>query len=87
MLASTRQRDTAPDPWEGLSDFSTWVAMALEREARVKLNLARSADGGEYSAGVACEITRNVFENGVSVPSQSERALRVTRDRKIRMIE
>ena len=61
--------------------------MALEREACVKLNLTPSAYGGEYSADVAGEITRNVFEDGVAVPSQGERTLRVTRDRKILMIE
>lgn len=62
-------------------------ALKLESEACVKLNLTTSAYGGEYSADVFGEITSCIFENGVSVPSQGERTLRVTRDCKIRMIE
>ncbi len=59
----------------------------LEREARVQLNLTPSSYGGEYSADVFCEITCCILEDRVSIPSQGERTLRVTRDCKIRMIE
>jgi len=62
-------------------------APRLEREARVELNLTPSAYGREYSADVFGEITCCILENGVSVPSEGERALRVARHRKIRMIE
>src|SRR5215469_16401895 len=62
-------------------------ASRLEREVCVKLNLAPSSYGGEYSADVFGKITCCIFENSVSIPSQGERTLRVTRDRKIRMIE
>ena len=48
-----------------------------ESETSVQLNLTRSANSGEYSADVAGEVTRYVFEHGVSVPSQAERTLRV----------
>ena len=60
---------------------------ALESEPCGQLNLTPSADGGEYSAYVVGEIARCIFEDGVSVPSQRKRTLRVTRDREIRMIE
>jgi hypothetical protein len=59
----------------------------LEREPCVKLNLTAAANGAEYSSDVVDEVTRCIFENGVSVPSQRERALRITRHSKIRMIE
>lgn len=59
----------------------------LECHARVKLNLTTTAYGGEYSSDVVGEVTRCIFENGVSVPSQAERILRVTRYAKIWMIE
>ena len=62
-------------------------ARRLEREACVELNLTPSSYGGEYSADVFGEITCCILENGVSVPSQSERALGVARHREIRMIE
>jgi hypothetical protein len=51
------------------------------------LNLTPGAYGAEYSADVLGEITCCILENGVSVPSQGERALRVARHSKIRMIE
>ena len=41
----------------------------------------------EYSADVVGEISRSIFEDGVSIPSQRKGTLRVTRDCKIRMIE
>ena len=49
--------------------------------------LTRSAYGAEYSADVVRETTPCIREDGVSIPSQRERILRVTRDCKIRMIE
>ena len=67
--------------------FGNTLRRRLEREACVELNLAPSADRGEYSADVVGETTRRIRENGVSVPPQGERTLRVTRDCKIRMIE
>ena len=45
------------------------------------------ADRIEYSAYVIGEITRCIFEDSVSVSSQRQRALRVTGDCKIWMIE
>jgi hypothetical protein len=65
----------------------TLSACRLEREACVELNLAASAGGSEYSADIFGEITCWILENGVSVPSEGERTLRVTRNRKIRVIE
>src|SRR5262245_23601810 len=72
-------------PAPGTSDCT--FPRRLERETRVELNLAPSAYGGEYSADVLGEITCRILENGVSVPSQGERTLRVARHRKIRMVE
>ena len=62
-------------------------ACGLEREACVELNLTPTAYRGEYSADVFGEIACRIFEDGVSVPAQRKRALRVTRDREIRMVE
>src|SRR5262245_30268054 len=59
----------------------------LESEPCGQLNLASGADGGEYSADVAGENARSIFEDGVTVPAQGERTLRVARDCEIRMIE
>ena len=59
----------------------------LEGEACVELNLAPSTDSGEYSADVVGKTTLYISEHGVSVSSQRERTLRVTRNCKIRMIE
>src|SRR5262249_104849 len=53
----------------------------------VHLNLTPSGDCSEYSPDVAGKITGSVSEDGVSVASQRERTLRVTRDCKIWMIE
>jgi hypothetical protein len=53
----------------------------------VDLNLTPSAHRGKYSANTVGEITRCIFEDGVSVPAQGKRTLRVARDCKIRMIE
>ena len=65
----------------------TLSARGSEREARIELNLASSTDGGKYSADVVGEVTRRIREHGVSIPSQGERTLRITRDGKIGMIE
>jgi hypothetical protein len=51
------------------------------------LNLAASADGGKYPANVVRKIARHILKDGVSVSSQSERTLRITRDDKIRMVQ
>ena len=59
----------------------------LEGKACVELNLAPTADSGEYSADVVGETTGCICEHGLSVSSQRERTLRITRNRKIRMIE
>src|SRR5262245_54569739 len=59
----------------------------LESEPCGQFNLTPSADCTEYSADVVGEIARRIFEDGVSVPSQGQWALRVTRDCEIRMIE
>src|SRR5215831_16034279 len=63
------------------------VTSHSESEPCVELNLTPSAHRGKYSADVVGEITRCIFEDGVSVPSQGKRTLRVARDCKIRMIE
>ena len=60
---------------------------ALKSESCGQLNLARCADRTKYSAYVVGEIARWIFEDGISVASQGERTLRVTRDGEIRMIE
>jgi len=58
----------------------------LEGKPCVDLNLASSADGGEYSTDVFGEISSCILENGLrSLPG--ERALGVARYGKIRMIE
>jgi hypothetical protein len=59
----------------------------LESKACVKLNLTPSAYGGEYSAGIFGEITRWILKNGISVPAQGERTLRVAGDCKIGVVE
>jgi hypothetical protein len=70
-----------------------WLVVAsqasavLETETSIELNLTPGAHRGEYSADVVREIAHWIFENGVSIPSQSERTLRVAWDCKIRMIE
>src|SRR5215469_1756424 len=60
---------------------------ALESETCVQLNLAPSTDSREYSSDIVREITRSVFEDGVSIASQGKRTLRVAWHCKIRMIE
>jgi len=52
----------------------------------LQFNLTPSADSTEYSADVAGQIPRSIFEDSVSVPSQAERTLRVAWDCKIRVI-
>jgi len=49
--------------------------------------LARGADSREYSSDVVREISRRTREHGVTIPSEGERTLRVTRDCKIRVVE
>jgi hypothetical protein len=61
--------------------------LPLKGESCVQLNLAGSADSGKYPAGVISKIARRILENGVAVPAQSERALCVRRDAKIRMVQ
>ena len=60
---------------------------ALESEPCGQLNLTPRADRAEYSANVVGELTRCILENSVSIPSQAKRALSVTWDCEIRMIE
>jgi len=59
------------------------VAGRSESETRVQLNLTPSADSRENSTDIAGEITRNILEDGVSIASKCERALRVAWDCKI----
>jgi hypothetical protein len=59
----------------------------LESEPSSQLNLTPRADRAEYSANVVGELTRCILENSVSIPSQAKRALSVTWDCEIRMIE
>ena len=59
----------------------------LESETRIELNLTPAADSSKYSSHVVCKIASNILEDGVSIPSQGERTLRVTRDCKIRVIQ
>ena len=49
--------------------------------------MTRRAERAEYSANVVGELTCCIFEDGVSVPSQSKRSLCVTWDCEIRVIE
>ena len=63
------------------------ILRALESKSCVKLNLTSTTYGGKYSSDVIREVTRCIFENCVSVPSQAERTLRVTRHSKIRTIK
>ena len=58
-----------------------------ESEARVDLNLTPGADGAECSTNVVGEITRQIFEDCVSVSAQGKRALSVTRNCKVWMVE
>src|SRR5215471_17384610 len=59
----------------------------LKTESCSQLNLTAGADGRKYPADVIGELPCCILENGVSVPSEGKRTLRVARDRKIRMIE
>jgi len=59
----------------------------LEAEACIQLNLTPRADSREYSTDVARELSRRVVVDSVSISSQRERTLRITRNCKIRMIE
>jgi hypothetical protein len=63
------------------------TSLSLESKPSSQLNLTPRADRAEYSAYVVGEIARSIFEDGSSVPSQGKRALRVTRDCEIRVIE
>ena len=62
-------------------------ARTLECEACVELNLAPCADRREYSADVISEMACHISKHGVSVPSESDRILRITGNGKIRMIQ
>ena len=70
-----------------LLPFADTGIATSKSEACVKLNLAASTCGAEDSADVFGEIAGCILESGVSASSQRERTLRVTRNRKIRMIE
>jgi len=61
------------------------VSNALESEPCVQLNLTPSADRREYSADVIGEIALCILEDGISVPSQGKRTLRVAGDGEIWM--
>jgi hypothetical protein len=63
------------------------VVRLLKGKPCVQLNLAGSAGSGKYSAGVISKIARRVLKNGVAGPAQSERALCIRRDAKIRMVQ
>src|SRR5215467_8995112 len=63
--------------------ISSW----LEGKTSVQLNLPAGTDSTENPANVGGEITGSVFEYGVSISSQRERALRVAWHCKIRMID
>ena len=64
-----------------------FLGWSSESKTCVQLNLTPRTDGSENSADIAGEITGYVFEHGVSIPSQGERALRVAWNCKIRPIE
>jgi hypothetical protein len=51
------------------------------------LNLAGSADGRKYPAGVVSKIARRILKNGVAVPALSERTLCISWDAEIRMVQ
>jgi hypothetical protein len=51
------------------------------------LNLTRRADRTKYSAYVVGESPRRILEDGVSAPTLGKRALCVTRNSEIRVIE
>ena len=63
------------------------VSPHSESEPCVQLYLAPSTDRSKYLADIVGETTRCIREHGISVPSQRERTLRVTRNCKIWMIE
>src|SRR5580704_26615 len=52
-----------------------------------QLNLPRRSDGGQDLAGISGEITRRILEDGIPGSSQEKRALGVTRNAKIGMVE
>jgi len=60
---------------------------ASKSESRDKLNLTTAAYCGEYLPNIVGEVTRSIFENGISVPAQAKRTLRVAGHPEIRMIE
>ena len=63
------------------------VVRPLKGESCVQLDLAGSADSGKYPAGVISKIARRILKNGVAIPAESERTLRITWDSKIRMVQ
>src|SRR5215469_12347916 len=63
------------------------IGSRLEGKTSVQLNLPAGTDSRENPSDVAGEVTRWVFEHGVSIPSQGKRALRVAWNCKIRSVE
>jgi hypothetical protein len=74
-------------PQQAICSPASGFAMGLESEPGVHLKLTPSACGVENSADILGELTCCIFEDGVAVPSQSERTLRIAWHGKIRMIE
>src|SRR5580658_780438 len=58
-----------------------------ERKPAGQLNLAPCANRGQNLACVSGEITRRILEDGIPGTSEGKRALCITRNTKIRMIE
>jgi hypothetical protein len=59
----------------------------LERNPNPHLNLTGTIDRREYPRHAIGEMTCHISKDGVSVPSQSNRVLRITGEGKIRMIQ
>ena len=59
----------------------------LKGETCIQLNLARGAGGVKDLAYVIGEITRRVLEDGIPVTPHGKRALCITRNTKIRVVE
>ena len=59
----------------------------LERDPNAQLNLTGTIDRREYPPHAIRKMACHISKDGVSVPSQSNRILRVTGDGKIRMIQ
>src|SRR5215470_12831131 len=77
-----QRRRKAPCFW------SEWIDPGrLESKTRVQLDLTPRAHSCEDPADVAGEITGDIFEYGVSIPTQGKWALRVAGYSKVWMIE